>query len=231
MGTTQFFVLASTLPAVAKNVKLMVALAPTAYMTHLTSPIRYLAAFSNDFQWIADHLGVKEILSNSKFFKFVARECQKTERQKLCENIIFSIFGVEKKEINIDIIPTIISHDPAGSSVKSVIHYAQEIHNGGQFQYFDYGPKGNIIQYGNSTPPVYPLKNIKSRIYLCYAQNDRLTNYVDVMRLSKKLSNLVGLYKVPLDVFSHLDFIFGKDAYNLLYKPLLNVLRNYTDFA
>nr|CAI5829899.1 unnamed protein product [Callosobruchus analis] len=48
MGTTMFFVFSSLLPQAAKNVKLMVALAPVAYMTHIRSPIRYLAPFSSD---------------------------------------------------------------------------------------------------------------------------------------------------------------------------------------
>lgn len=50
MGTTMFFVFSSTLPEVAKNVQIMVALAPVAYMTHLRSPIRYLSPFVYDFQ-------------------------------------------------------------------------------------------------------------------------------------------------------------------------------------
>lgn len=50
MGTTMFFVMASELPDVAKSVKLMVALAPVAYMTHIKSPIRYLAPWVHDFQ-------------------------------------------------------------------------------------------------------------------------------------------------------------------------------------
>lgn len=50
MGTTMFFIMASELPDVAKRVKLMVGLAPVAYMTHIRSPIRYLAPWVNDFQ-------------------------------------------------------------------------------------------------------------------------------------------------------------------------------------
>lgn len=50
MGTTMFFVLSSLRPQVAKNVKLMVALAPVAYMTHVRSPIRYLSPFVYDIQ-------------------------------------------------------------------------------------------------------------------------------------------------------------------------------------
>lgn len=52
MGTTQFFVFASMLPQVAKNVKLMTALAPTAFMAHIRSPIRYLTPFVYDFEVI-----------------------------------------------------------------------------------------------------------------------------------------------------------------------------------
>lgn len=50
MGTTMFFIFSSLLPQYAKNVKLMVALAPVAYMAHVKSPVRYLAPFSNDFE-------------------------------------------------------------------------------------------------------------------------------------------------------------------------------------
>lgn len=50
MGTTMFFVFSSTFPQLAKNIKIMVALAPVAYMTHIRSPIRYLSPFVYDLQ-------------------------------------------------------------------------------------------------------------------------------------------------------------------------------------
>lgn len=50
MGTTMFFIFASLLPQAAKNVKLMIALAPVAYMTHVHSPLRYFAPFSGDIE-------------------------------------------------------------------------------------------------------------------------------------------------------------------------------------
>lgn len=50
MGTTMFFVFSSLMPRIAKNIKAMVAFAPVAYMTHLTSPIRYLSPFTYDFE-------------------------------------------------------------------------------------------------------------------------------------------------------------------------------------
>lgn len=50
MGTTMFFVFASELPNIAKNIKVMVALAPVTYMTHLKSPIRYLSPFAYNIE-------------------------------------------------------------------------------------------------------------------------------------------------------------------------------------
>lgn len=53
--------------------------------------------------------------------------------------------------------------------------------------------------------------------------------FQDVLRLAQNLTNLIGTYKVPLESFNHVDFIWGKDAPTLVYKPLLKVLRNYTE--
>lgn len=72
--------------------------------------------------------------------------------------------------------PVILSHIPAGTSTKTVIHYLQEIKNKGNFQKFDYGPQGNMIEYGNETAPSYNISNIKVPIYLMYAENDWLTS-------------------------------------------------------
>lgn len=74
--------------------------------------------------------------------------------------------------------PVILAHIPAGTSTKTVIHYLQEIKKEGNFQKFDYGATGNMIEYGNSTPPLYNLSNIKVPTYLMYAQNDWLTSYI-----------------------------------------------------
>lgn len=50
MGTTMFFIFSSLLPKTAQLIKVMVGLGPAAYMTHIRSPVRYLAPFSNDLE-------------------------------------------------------------------------------------------------------------------------------------------------------------------------------------
>lgn len=50
MGTTMYFIFSSLMPEAARDVKVMVALAPVAYMTHIKTPIRYLSPFVNDVE-------------------------------------------------------------------------------------------------------------------------------------------------------------------------------------
>lgn len=70
--------------------------------------------------------------------------------------------------------PVIFGHTPAGTSTKTVVHYAQEIHEGGNFQSFDYGSAENMNRYGQVEPPLYNLDNISAPIALIYANNDWL---------------------------------------------------------
>lgn len=128
------------------------------------------------------------------------------------------------------------------------MHYLQEIKHEGWFRYFDYGPEGNLAKYGNSTPPLYNITNIKVPTYLMYGENDKLANpivsillrypdnyfiekyqFQDVLRLSKKIPNLIGLYDVPYQKFNHIDFLWGKDAPELVYKQLLKVIKKYSN--
>lgn len=50
MGTTMNFVLLSEKPEYNEKIKLFIALAPVAFMTHIKSPIRFLAPFSKDIE-------------------------------------------------------------------------------------------------------------------------------------------------------------------------------------
>lgn len=249
MGTTISLVLASTLPQVAKNIKVIVALAPTAFMTHLRSPIKYLAPFTNDLRWIAKFLGINELAPTNKVLKMLSYECEKSCGQEICENLLFvlagtkarfqwfllyykllfKLIGFNKNEFNMTSLPKIVAHDPAGTSTKTLVHYAQEIWNDGKFQQYDYGPKGNMIKYGTLKPPQYKLANIKRPIYLVYALNDIITSYIDVKLLSKNLTTLVGMYQVPGNTFGHIDFIFGNNAFEYVYKPVVKLLKKYPE--
>ena len=114
-----------------------------------------------------------------------------------------------------------------GTSTKTVVHYAQEIHENGIFQQFDYGSTENQKRYGKLTPPAYILENITTPIALFYATNDWLAGPKDVAKLFDQLRSAIGMFKVPYDQFNHVDFLWGIDAPDFVYKPLINLMQKY----
>lgn len=80
----------------------------------------------------------------------------------------------------------ILSHDPAGASTKTLVHFSQGIQSG-KFRQYDYGHEKNLLIYNTTEPPDYNLTNITVPIALFYADNDWLVN------------SLVGSGKMYLD--------------------------------
>lgn len=140
------------------------------------------------------------------------RTLQVTSILSLIEHLIKNIFNFK-----------------AGTSTKTVVHYAQEIQESGKFQNFDYGEEENIKRYGSSEPPAYHLENVSAPVALFYAQNDWLAGYQDVKKLFTNLPQQAsrGLYKVPLDEFNHVDFLWGVDAPRLVYEQIFEIMMNY----
>lgn len=230
MGTTISFVFCSKLMEIAANLKLIVSLAPAAFLTNTRTPLRYLAPFVNDIDWIRQFLGIGELLPHYRVINLLSEACKQVIIKEICINLYFIFGGYAGSQLNNTLIPTILKHEPAGASTKTALHYLQEIKNEGNFQEYDYGPKGNIVEYGNITVPEYNLDNIENKFYFIYAENDVFANPTDVKRLSSRISNLVGMHEVSNPNFSHLDFLFGLDVYELVYEPMIKVMKNFSNY-
>lgn len=76
--------------------------------------------------------------------------------------------------------PVILGHEPAGTSTKTLIHYAQEIESG-RFCNYDYGEKKNFDIYNSSEPPIYNLSKINIPIVFFYSDNDWLASPVVII--------------------------------------------------
>lgn len=231
MGTSMAFAMLSMRPDFNQKVKAVFALAPVAYMRHIKSPIRLLAPFSKDFEWVMRFVGHNELLPQSKFIRFMAKYgCELTDAEKyICENSIFVLCGFDKAQYNEKLTEVVFAHTPAGTSIKTIVHYAQEIHDDGLFKMFDYGTNENQIRYGQLTPPEYPVENITTPITLIYADNDWLAGPDDVHLLNRRLRNSQGVIRVPFDTFNHLDFMWGLDAKTLVYDDLIRRIEKYRE--
>lgn len=229
MGTSMMFAMLSLRPEYNAKVKAAFALAPVAYMRNIKSPIRLLAPFSKDFEWVMRFIGHNELLPQSKIIRWMAKYgCELTDAEKyICENSIFVLCGFDKEQYNEKLTPVVFAHTPAGTSIKTIIHYAQEIYDDGLFKQFDYGRNENLIRYGQTVAPEYPVENITIPIALIYAKNDWLAGPDDVQLLNQRLKNSLGMFRVPFETFNHLDFMWGLDAKALVYDGLIKQIEEY----
>lgn len=159
-GTMQmFFALAS--PAVSRHVaarlNLFVALAPVAYVHHLSSPLLRVLAdlhvdslvellgvqgfFFNDTQWIRDHLPA---------LCAVCASC--------CDDVVEAFMGdLNRANLNASRLPLYLGEYPAGTSTEDVVHFAQLV-RANKVAMYDYGSaRANRAHYNQTTPPEYAL--------------------------------------------------------------------------
>nr|XP_018906038.1 PREDICTED: gastric triacylglycerol lipase-like [Bemisia tabaci] len=148
--------------------------------------------------------------------------------ENICKNFMFIIFGYDEKQMDESLIPVFLGHTPAGSSVKVMNHYAQEI-DSGHFRQFDYhSPKQNLRHYNSVTPPKYDLNQITVPISLHYSSNDALAAVLDVQRLAKGLPNLINMQLVDDPMWNHIDFTWGIEAPKLVYENVISIMKNIT---
>lgn len=225
MGTTCFYVMASERPQIARLLQSMYSLAPVGYMKHVQSPLRYLAPFATSYQIIFSMLGEGEFLPQNHVMKFLSKYlCYVVVlEERICANSLFVIVGFDKAQFNYTLMPVILNHTPAGTSSKTMVHYAQEIESG-YFRQYDYGETRNMEVYNHFEPPNYNLSKITIPIVLFTGDNDWLSSRIDVTRLVNELPKKPVIYKVPFNKFNHIDFLWAIDAPKLVYKTLLEML-------
>ncbi|CAH1395539.1 unnamed protein product [Nezara viridula] len=227
-GTTQFFALMSTRPEYNEKVIHMSALAPIAFLDHSRGTLKVLFFLSNLLSKIADFLHIYNVLPSSPFMRGVDKLFCKTLpfTNILCENILFLIAGYDSQELNMTLLPVITKYTPAGASSKQLIHFSQIAHSGQKFAQYDYGWYENLVRYHHPYPLEYNVSRITTPVTLHYSHNDWVSGIKDVLMLKSKLPNAEDIL-VPFFYFNHLDFMWAKDAWTLLYKPMLEIILRY----
>ncbi|KAJ8716127.1 hypothetical protein PYW08_013412 [Mythimna loreyi] len=229
-GTTAFFVMASMRPAYNNKIISMHALAPVAYMAHNENLLlQAIAPFSNDIESIASLVGVGEFLPHTTVMTWAGEALCRNEVvfQPICSNILFLIGGWDESQHNATMMPVILGHTPAGSSVKQFAHYGQGIAQKG-FRRYDHGSiLANLAKYGTATPPSYDLSKISAPVFLHYSKSDPLAVVADVDRLFSEIgSKILSRFLVPLSSFSHIDFMYGISAKELVYDRVINIIKS-----
>lgn len=225
MGTTVFWAMMSDRPEYNQKVRCMAAMGPVAYVGNAKGPLARLASKAGFMEGMAKFFGKYEFLAFGPVMdKLLSYACdERVLASAMCRNFLFQIGGSNPKQLNEEFLPVLLTHTPAGTSIFTVTHYLQEIMSG-NFQKYDYGVKGNLEKYNSTSPPEYNLNNVTVPVALFSSENDWLAAPKDVEKLKLELPNNVYHKVVEDPMFTHLDFVWAKDADQLVYKDVLNFL-------
>ncbi|XP_053607517.1 lipase 3-like [Plodia interpunctella] len=229
-GTTSFFVMTSEYPEYNDKISVMIALSAVAYLSHQRNVLlTSLSTIYKPLYVIGQNIGLYEILADNETTKaFTSTFCgTPTLAYIICNNLLFLVFGPDYAQINATVLPVIYGHFPGGAALKQFAHYGQEIITG-KFNQFDRGFVGNINKYGTPVPPDYYLEKVTSKVVILYSDNDYLSTAQDRSKLTARLPNVIGNYRIPFAKFSHSDFIFAKDVRKLVYYKVVEILNNNT---
>ncbi|VEN59466.1 unnamed protein product [Callosobruchus maculatus] len=151
---------------------------------------------------LEDLVGPHEFLPSQSFLSTISKILCKPGSSLplfICENMLFALAGYNP-QMNITLLPIIMSHVPAGCSTKEFIHLGQEMRSD------------------------YELKNITTPVYLIYSQNDWLVTEKNTMRLCNELGvTCRGTIMVSDFSFNHLDFVYGVNAPKLVYSKIISI--------
>lgn len=175
-------------------------------------------------QRLLQGLGINELPPETEVWRELSYKYCSLAFPNTCANLIMQLVGIDLEQVNITLTPIILGQYPAGSSVKSVSHYSQQVLSGGFYKYDYESPYMNWQEYGTITPPAYKLANVNCKVALFYGQNDLLVAVKDVQRLRKELPNVVHDEKLAYKKFNHIDFLTAIDVKELLYNSMFQVM-------
>jgi len=226
MGTTGFFVAMDHRPEYQDKVIMAHLLAPVAYVENMISPISWLAPFIEELEFIFELISGEFLPDNGileVIMSFLAEYfCGPDDLlQGLCKSVIFFLCGFDDEQFPDELLPTIMQHTPAGSSVRQVSQYAQEVVSAEFCRYDYYDEALNYEHYDQATPPLWNIGNVNVPIATYYGANDWLCAYYDYERMLNQIPNLYEAYTVEFPKWNHLDFLWAKDIETLLFPKLL----------
>ncbi|KAN0034470.1 hypothetical protein ACTFIV_000983 [Dictyostelium citrinum] len=225
-GTTMGFIGFIEGNELTKKINTFFALAPVARVTHCKSPLfNFLGGLR--FGSILKLFGVKSFLMDSPILRGFVLPSFCSITPFFCTSSLGLITGWgEHSNLNETRLPVILSQSPGGTSTKNIIHWTQNLNN--DFQKFDFGSAvENYIHYSQSTPPKYNITNYSKSIptIIFTGGKDLISTKEDYNWLIPQLNNLI--YHKHIDSYSHLDFVWGNDAYKQIYSDIVKYLLKY----
>lgn len=77
------------------------------------------------------------------------------------------------------------------------------------------------------TPPIYKVSDNPVPTAIFTATNDWLADPTDIATLKPQIKNLI--YSKNIDDWNHLDFIWGENAYKVIYPDIIALMKKMMD--
>ncbi|KAJ5072826.1 lipase [Anaeramoeba ignava] len=216
----------SIFPKYQEIFKSVALLAPATYENHQQCFLLSLLA-DMEQKYFFDFFGEKDFMPETWWIELVANTFCAAD-PIVCEDIILLIVGADTGNLNESRLPVFLSHTPAGSSTKNINHYLQLIRTN-KWQMYDYGTDGNMVKYGQSTPPEYPVENVLNPpIGFFFGSKDLLVTQKDWEQTLARLSPDLQWTEYTVPDYDHLDYVWGVNAHTLLYPQVIQHLVSNT---
>jgi alpha-beta hydrolase superfamily lysophospholipase len=122
-----------------------------------------------------------------------------------------------------------MEHEPGGTSVCNMSHWAQMIRANNPMQMFYYFVLGNMRRYNQATPPCYPLERISTNlpILIISGTTDTLADPKDIKWLIKKLSRN-NVEAIEAKGFNHTDLVWSANCPKQIFPSIMQFVEQYT---
>ncbi|ODN01188.1 Lipase 3 [Orchesella cincta] len=178
MGATVYAIALSEIPELNKKIRAGFMLAPAIHLGHAYNPLRKLTTIVGTpiqdivYYFLKGHFNG----GTNKFLELLGLSpgdvCTPTAfRCKVCENLVFFMFGFNAPQTNYTNLPNVLSKIRNTASLRTVIHFAQNLLSC-EFRKYDYGLAGNWQAYGSFHPPSYDLHGVTAPTYIFYGESD-----------------------------------------------------------
>ncbi|NWY40051.1 LIPM Lipase, partial [Sylvia atricapilla] len=220
-GSTLGFIAFSSLPHLAKKIRLFFALAPVYTFLHARGPVLKLV-FLPDLV-LKSLFGTRElVLVGRKRKLLLVKTCSRPQEVELCSNEIFLIGGYDWKNLNMSRLDVYLSHFPDYTSVKNLLHWGQTAKTG-EFKQFDYGLR-NMEKYKTLRPPFYQIEAMMVPVAVWSGGQDWVTPRVETLLLMSRLTNVVHHEHFP--DWNHFDHHWGLNAPQRLYRKMVTLMED-----
>eukprot|EP00050_Salpingoeca_kvevrii_P015736 m.49580 g.49580 ORF g.49580 m.49580 type:complete len:341 (-) comp6487_c0_seq3:431-1453(-) len=139
-GTAQMFAALSQHYVPSESINVFVALAPVAYVGHVTNILLKYLSKPAVLSVASLLLGKKGILGPIPLMDKIDSELCYVE-PVVCDSVIEFICGKHNGAFNDSRMDVMAANEPGGTSVRNLIHWAQEIHTD-KYQAYDFGSAG-----------------------------------------------------------------------------------------